>query len=135
MRGFQVAPAELEGHLLLHPDVADACVVGIPDEYSGEVPLAFIVPSADAFKRIEGSEVAAKELKKAIQKVLFHYLLHDAESRPQFTNQISCLQHVSAAKVQYKWLAGGVEFIDAIPKNPSGKIVRWTIVSLFQIRH
>ena len=31
-----VAPAELEGHLLEHPDVGDACVVGIPDEYSGE---------------------------------------------------------------------------------------------------
>ena len=35
---FQVAPAELEGHLLRHPDVADACVVGIPDEYCGELP-------------------------------------------------------------------------------------------------
>lgn len=27
-------------------------------------------------------------------------------------------------KVQYKWLKGGVEFIDAIPKNPSGKLLR-----------
>lgn len=26
--------------------------------------------------------------------------------------------------VSYKWLSGGVEFIQAIPKNPSGKIVR-----------
>lgn len=43
MKGFQVAPAELEGHLLDHPDVADACVVGIPDDFSGEVPLAFVV--------------------------------------------------------------------------------------------
>ena len=47
MRGFQVAPAELEGHLLGHPRVADACVVGVPDEYSGEVPMAFVVLKAD----------------------------------------------------------------------------------------
>ena len=29
-----MAPAELEGCLLNHPDVRDACVVGIPDDYS-----------------------------------------------------------------------------------------------------
>lgn len=28
------------------------------------------------------------------------------------------------AKVEYKRLAGGVEFIDTIPKNPSGKLLR-----------
>lgn len=33
------------------------------------------------------------------------------------------LQHVADAKVNYKHLTGGVELIDAIPKNPSGKIV------------
>lgn len=27
-------------------------------------------------------------------------------------------------KVVYKHLAGGVEFIDVIPKNPSGKLLR-----------
>jgi acyl-coenzyme A synthetase/AMP-(fatty) acid ligase len=35
VRGFQVAPAELEGCLLDHPDVGDACVVGVKDEFSG----------------------------------------------------------------------------------------------------
>lgn len=34
VKGFQVAPAELEGCLLDHPDVSNACVVGVPDEYS-----------------------------------------------------------------------------------------------------
>jgi len=33
-------------------------------------------------------------------------------------------QHVSDAKVAYKHLAGGVEFVDTIPKNPSGKLLR-----------
>ncbi|KAJ3514400.1 hypothetical protein NLJ89_g2401 [Agrocybe chaxingu] len=98
VRGFQVAPAELEGHLLLHPDVVDVCVVGVPDDYSGEVPMAFVVPSPNALKRINQGQGQA--VKKMIEK------------------------HVSDAKIQYKWLAGGVEFIDAIPKNPSGKILR-----------
>lgn len=56
VRGFQVAPAELEGHLLDNPLVSDACVVGIPDEYSGEVPFAFIVPNAEAKERINKGE-------------------------------------------------------------------------------
>jgi 4-coumarate--CoA ligase len=33
------------------------------------------------------------------------------------------LQHVADQKVPYKRLAGGVVFIDTIPKNPSGKMV------------
>jgi acyl-CoA synthetase (AMP-forming)/AMP-acid ligase II len=41
--GFQVPPAELEALLLTHPAVADAAVVGIADEESGEVPAAFVV--------------------------------------------------------------------------------------------
>ena len=64
-----VAPAELEGHLLEHPDVGDACVVGIPDEYSGEVPLAFIVPSHDAQERLKLDPGEAENIKQAIIKV------------------------------------------------------------------
>ena len=39
----QVAPAELEDVLLSHPAVADAGVVGVPDDEGGEVPLACVV--------------------------------------------------------------------------------------------
>jgi 4-coumarate--CoA ligase len=42
-KGFQVPPAELEAVLLGHPAVADAAVVGRPDEEAGEVPVAFVV--------------------------------------------------------------------------------------------
>lgn len=42
--GFQVAPAELEALLLTHPGIADAAVVGAPDEHSGEIPVGFVVP-------------------------------------------------------------------------------------------
>ena len=43
VKGMQVAPAELEGVLLEHPEVSDACVVGIPHERAGEMPKAFVV--------------------------------------------------------------------------------------------
>ncbi len=48
VKGFQVAPAELEAELLTHPDIADAAVIGVPDADAGEVPLAFVVPRAGA---------------------------------------------------------------------------------------
>jgi acyl-CoA synthetase (AMP-forming)/AMP-acid ligase II len=41
--GFNAYPAEIENHLLRHPDVAQAAVIGIPDERLGEVGMAFVV--------------------------------------------------------------------------------------------
>ena len=46
VKGFQVAPAELEALLVEHSQISDAAVVGRPDDESGEVPLAFVVPAA-----------------------------------------------------------------------------------------
>ncbi|KAH9834980.1 amp dependent CoA ligase [Rhodofomes roseus] len=99
VKGFQVAPSELEGHLLDHPDVSDVCVVGIPDEYNGELPFAFVVLSAEAIQRIKEFPAEAESIRAAVMK------------------------HVSDNKVQYKWLAG-VEFVESVPKNPSGKLLR-----------
>lgn len=36
----------------------------------------------------------------------------------------SIQKHVEKEKTKHKWLKGGVEFIDVIPKSPSGKILR-----------
>ncbi|MFE7973591.1 FadD3 family acyl-CoA ligase [Streptomyces shenzhenensis] len=41
--GFNAYPAEIEQLLALHPDVADAAVVGVPDPRLGEVGKAFVV--------------------------------------------------------------------------------------------
>jgi acyl-CoA synthetase (AMP-forming)/AMP-acid ligase II len=46
--GFSVFPAEVEGFLLTHPDVAQAAVVGAPDERFGEALQAFVVPRGGA---------------------------------------------------------------------------------------
>jgi acyl-CoA synthetase (AMP-forming)/AMP-acid ligase II len=42
--GFNVYPAEVERVLLQHKDIAEAAVVGRPDDRLGEVPVAFVVP-------------------------------------------------------------------------------------------
>jgi acyl-CoA synthetase (AMP-forming)/AMP-acid ligase II len=42
--GVNISSEEIEGHLLAHPQIADAAVVGAPDERLGERLCAFIVP-------------------------------------------------------------------------------------------
>lgn len=41
--GENVFPREIEDVLSEHPSVAEAAVIGVPDELRGEVPLAFVV--------------------------------------------------------------------------------------------
>jgi acyl-CoA synthetase (AMP-forming)/AMP-acid ligase II len=88
-KGFSIAPAELEALLLEHPAVADAAVIGKPDEEAGEVPKAFVVRTA------EYPHVTADEL----------------------------LQFAAARLARYKTLQE-IAFIQAIPRSPSGKILR-----------
>ncbi|WP_049923786.1 class I adenylate-forming enzyme family protein [Halopiger djelfimassiliensis] len=59
--GYNVYPSELEALLLEHQAVADAAVVGIPDERRNEVPKAFVVPTDDAEP---GDGVTARELRE-----------------------------------------------------------------------
>ncbi|KAF8073409.1 hypothetical protein FPV67DRAFT_744599 [Lyophyllum atratum] len=69
VKGFPVAPAELEGCLLSHPDVLDCCVVGVPDAYNGELPLAYVVLTPDAQHRATSGPEADYEIKCSIMKV------------------------------------------------------------------
>jgi HIP---CoA ligase len=48
--GFNVVPAEVEAVLLAHPEVANAAVVGVPDERMGEALKAFVAlrPGSEA---------------------------------------------------------------------------------------
>lgn len=55
MKGFQVAPAELEAIVRDHPAVADAAVIGVPHPIHGEVPRAFVVAKAN--KTIDPEDV------------------------------------------------------------------------------
>ncbi len=89
-----MAPAELEAHLLAHPAVDDCAVISVEHDRHGEVPKAFVVKPPAMASR-KNEEVQAEIMK-----------------------------HVQDHKAHYKWLKGGVEFIDVIPKSPSGKILR-----------
>lgn len=44
--GFNAYPAEIEGFLMEHPAVAQAAVIGVPDERMGQVGKAFVVTRA-----------------------------------------------------------------------------------------
>ena len=55
--GYNVYPREVEELLYEHPAVADAAVVGIPDERRNETVKAFVVPVPD-------SEVSAEAIKE-----------------------------------------------------------------------
>jgi len=66
VRGFQVAPAEVEGVLLGHASVADAAVFGVPDEASGESIVAAVVLGP-------GAEVAPESLAGYVAERLASY--------------------------------------------------------------
>lgn len=91
VKGIGVAPAELEDLLLGHPTVEDVAVLGIADEYSGEVPKAYVVLK----EGLKEGQDTGREL----------------------------IKYVREKKVRYKAVKE-VEFIDAIPKSASGKILR-----------
>ncbi len=86
--GFNVYPAEVEEMLVLHPDVAEAAVVGVPHPHTGEAVKAYVVtrPGVDA----------------------------DEEALIEHS-----LDHLARYKCPTK-----IIFVDALPRNASGKLVR-----------
>src|SRR6185369_3213953 len=43
--GVNIYPAEIDAVLLMHPDVADAAAIGVPNEEFGEEVKAVVVPA------------------------------------------------------------------------------------------
>ena len=69
-KGFQVAPAELEGLLISHPNINDVAVIGIYEkDQATELPRAYIVPAPG----IEASSATAADVTKWLHaKVASH---------------------------------------------------------------
>ena len=60
--GFNVAPTEVENALRQHPAVADAAVVGLPSEHSGEEVVAAIVVDGGADVDVEAIREYARSI-------------------------------------------------------------------------
>jgi len=45
--GEKIAAEEVENHLLAHPEVVDAAIVGVPDDFLGERTHAYVIPVPD----------------------------------------------------------------------------------------
>jgi long-chain acyl-CoA synthetase len=63
--GFNVYPREIEEVLFRHPNVSEAAVVGVPDDYRGEVLVAYVVA--------DGAPVADDDLMNYLAKHLVKY--------------------------------------------------------------
>jgi acyl-CoA synthetase (AMP-forming)/AMP-acid ligase II len=67
--GINISAAEVENHLLAHPNVAEAAVVAVPDERLGEKACAFIVPRGEAPTLAELTRFLREERRIAPQKL------------------------------------------------------------------
>ena len=93
-----MAPAEIEGLLLSHPDVEDAAVIGIMHQSRAtEVPRAYIVRRSQSVHGHGGA--SADDIYEFARKHL----------------------------ATYKALDGGIVFVKSIPRTASGKIQRFKL--------
>ena len=67
--GYRIGPEEIEESLAHHPAVADAGVIGIPDDVRGEVPKAFVRLADD----YNPEDRLAKELQEYVKDRLAKY--------------------------------------------------------------
>ena len=103
VRGWQVAPAEVEAVLLSHPELLGAAVIGVPDaEGTGELARAYVVRKVTMGRIEPEDEVLAEDIK----------------------------EFVAAKLARYKHLDGGVVFVDEIPRNAMGKTIKGKLLTL-----
>ncbi|MEJ7616571.1 MAG: AMP-binding protein [Pyrinomonadaceae bacterium] len=88
--GKRVGPAEVESVLVAHPRVAEAAVIGVPDEIKGNAMIAFCVLTADA---PETEITLAEELRQRVASALGKPL------RPEKVLFVSGLPKTRNAKV------------------------------------
>lgn len=119
---FQVAPAELEALLLLHPAILEAAVTGVLNVDGTEQPRAFIVrretpPSTSPRNdtNIAGATNAAASAASAI---------NTASKSDESTLAREIEAWIAARVHKSKRLTGGVKFVAALPKGSTGKVIR-----------
>jgi long-chain acyl-CoA synthetase len=91
--GFNVFPKEVEEAIEQHPAVAEAGVVGIPDERTGEAVQAWVVP-------VEGRSVTAEEILRFLHGYLARF------KWPKDIQVVDELPHHVTGKVLRRMLRG-----------------------------
>ena len=90
---------------------------GIPHERFGEAPRAYIVKSADS--KITDVEITT-------------FVAENAAPYKQLVKVFTKFFKAYYFYLLYKFQVGGVEFIEAIPKSNSGKILRKELKASFK---
>jgi O-succinylbenzoic acid--CoA ligase len=74
--GVNVSPTEVEHILVMHPDVDDVCVIGVPDSEWGERVVAFVVavpsstpPTLEGLRAFAADQLAAPKLPRELRAV------------------------------------------------------------------
>ena len=62
----RIGTAEVESALVSHPAVAEAAVIGIPDDVTGQAIAAFVTPRMG----IEANDALAQELRAQVAKII-----------------------------------------------------------------
>jgi fatty-acyl-CoA synthase len=96
---------ELENLLMAHPSVAEAAVIGVPDEKWGERPLAAVVPA-------EGATVTAAELRAFLADQIPRWQLPE---RWAFITEVpkTSVGKFAKTKMRQDYAAGEYEVIEA----------------------
>ncbi|MGW4632759.1 AMP-binding protein [Nocardia sp. NPDC004415] len=90
MAGYRIGPFEIESVLVLHDGVAEAAVVGRPDELRGEVVEAFVVPRPG----VAGTPELAAELQQLVKDEFA------AHAYPRRVHFVDSLPKTPSGKVQ-----------------------------------
>jgi len=92
--GENISSVEVEGALLRHAAVAEAAVVGVPDEQWGETPRAFVVLR-------DGAAASEEELREFLRTVIAHFKV------PRSITFVTELPKTATGKIQKYVLRGG----------------------------
>lgn len=90
MAGYRIGPFDVESVLVMHEHVAEAAVVGMPDELRGEVLEAFVVLQDD----VAGTDDLEKELQTLVKKKFA------AHAYPRAVHFVPSLPKTPSGKVQ-----------------------------------
>lgn len=120
--GKRVGPAEVESLLVAHPAVAEAAVIGVPDEIKGTKMIAFVVLKGSA------SILLAEETAEKTQSSAETVLSADNASETLALQSLETELKAVVAKDMGKPLAPSrIHFVSAIPKTRNSKVMRRVI--------